>query len=46
MGEGTTYAGKDAEDDIKRDQKFGTLSSTGKIDAINKLKQGNAVTIG
>jgi len=46
MEEGTTYAGKDAIDDAQKDPKFGTLSGAGKTDAINKLKQGNAVTIG
>jgi hypothetical protein len=46
MEEGTTYAGKDAVDDAQKDPKFGTLSGAGKTDAINKLKQGNAVTIG
>lgn len=46
MKEGTTYAGKDAVDDATKDPKFSTLSGPGKIDAINKLKQGNAVTIG
>lgn len=46
MEEGTTYAGKDAVDDATKDPKFGSLSSAGKTDAINKLKQGNAVTIG
>jgi hypothetical protein len=44
--EGTTYAGKDAVDDAQKDPKFGSLSGTGKTDAINKLKQGGAVTIG
>ena len=46
MEEGTTYAGKDAVDDAQKDPKYGTLSGTGKIDAINKLKQGGTVTIG
>jgi hypothetical protein len=46
MEEGTTYAGKDAVDDAQKDPKFGSLSGAGKTDAINKLKQGNAVTIG
>lgn len=44
--EGTTYAGKDAVDDATKDPKFGSLSSAGKTDAVNKLKQGNTVTIG
>jgi hypothetical protein len=44
--EETTYAGKDTEDDMKKDKKFNTLSSTGKIDAINTVKQGGAVKIG
>jgi hypothetical protein len=46
MEEGTTYAGKDATDDMQKDPKFGTLSSAGKEDAKKKLQQGNAVTIG
>lgn len=46
MEEGATYAGKDAVDDASKDPKFGSLSGTGKIDAINKLKQGGTVTIG
>jgi hypothetical protein len=46
MKEGTTYAGKDAVDDAQKDPKFSSLSGTGKTDAINKLKQGNTVTIG
>ena len=44
--EETTYAGKDAEDDLKRDRKFPTLSGPGKIDAINTVKQGGVVKIG
>ena len=46
MEEGNTYAGKDALDDIQKDPKYNTLSSIGKEDAKNKLKQGNSVTIG
>jgi hypothetical protein len=46
LDEGTTYAGKDAVDDAQKDPKFGSLSGTGKTDAISKLKQGGAVTIG
>ena len=46
LKEGSTYAGKDAVDDATKDPKFGTLSSTGKTDALNKLKQGGTVTIG
>ena len=46
MKEGTTYAGKDAVDDAQKDPKFSSLSGVGKTDAINKLKQGNTVTIG
>ena len=46
MEEGNTYAGKDTLDDIQKDPKFNTLSSIGKEDAKNKLKQGNSVTIG
>jgi hypothetical protein len=44
--EETTYAGKDAEDDLKRDKKFPTLSGPGKIDAVNTVKQGGVVKIG
>jgi len=46
LAEGTTYAGKDALDDMQKDPKYGTLSSAGKQDAMKKLQQGNAVTIG
>jgi len=46
LSEGTTYAGKDALDDMQKDPKYGTLSSAGKQDAMKKLQQGNAVTIG
>jgi hypothetical protein len=46
LAEGNTYAGKDAVDDMQKDPKYGTLSGTGKTDAINKLKQGSSVTIG
>ena len=46
MEEGNTYAGKDTLDDIQKDPKYNTLSSIGKEDAKNKLKQGNSVTIG
>ena len=44
--EGSTYAGKDAVDDAQKDPKFGSLSGTGKQDALNKLKSGGTVTIG
>jgi hypothetical protein len=46
MEEASTYAGKDAVDDLKKDPKFGTLSSTAKTDVENKLKKGETVTIG
>jgi hypothetical protein len=46
LEEGNTYAGKDAVDDMQKDPKFGSLSSVGKNDSINKLKQGGSVTIG
>lgn len=46
LKEGNTYGGKDAVDDVTKDPKFNSLSSTGKTDAINKLKQGGTVTIG
>ena len=46
MVEASTYAGKDAVDDLKKDPKFGTLSSTAKSDVENKLKKGETVTIG
>ena len=46
LEEGNTYAGKDAVDDMQKDPKFGGLSSVGKNDSINKLKQGGSVTIG
>lgn len=46
MEEASTYAGKDAVDDLKKDPKFGTLSSTAKSDVENKLKKGETVTIG
>lgn len=46
MVEASTYAGKDAVDDLKKDPKYGTLSSTAKNDVENKLKKGETVTIG
>ena len=46
MEEAATYAGKDAVDDLKKDPKYGTLSSTAKKDTENKLKKGETVTIG
>jgi hypothetical protein len=42
----TTYAGKTAIDDLKKDPKFSTLSGDGKMDAEEKLKSGGTVTIG
>jgi len=44
--EGVTYAGSKAVDDAQKDPAFNSLSSTGKIDALNKLKQGGTVTVG
>lgn len=44
--EGVTYAGSKAVDDAQKDPAFNSLSSTGKIDAITKLKQGGTVTVG
>ena len=44
--EGVTYAGNKAVDDAQKDPAFNSLSSTGKIDAITKLKQGGTVTVG
>lgn len=41
-----TFLGKDAIDDLKKHQKFGTLSSDGKKDAEDELKKGGSVTIG
>lgn len=46
MKEATTYAGKDAVDDLKKDPKYGTLTSPAKGDVENKLKKGETVTIG
>jgi hypothetical protein len=46
MVEASTYAGKDAVDDLKKDPDYGTLSSTAKTDVENKLKKGETVTIG
>ena len=46
MKEAATYAGKDAVDDLKKDPKYGTLSSTAKGDVEDKLKKGETVTIG
>jgi hypothetical protein len=42
----TTYAGKTAIDDLKKDPKYSTLSGDGKTDAEEKLKSGGTVTIG
>jgi hypothetical protein len=46
LAEGNTYAGKDAVDDMKKDVKYGTLSSTAKQDMEKKLQKGDSVTIG
>lgn len=46
LAEGNTYAGKDAVDDAQKDPKYGSLSGTGKMDALNKLRAGGTVTIG
>lgn len=46
MKEAATYAGKDSVDDLKKDPKYSTLSSTAKGDVEAKLKKGETVTIG
>ncbi len=45
LTEATTYAGKGSADDIQKDPKYNTLSSTGKLDVQNKLKTGTTVTL-
>lgn len=40
-----TYAGKTAVGDMQKDTKYPTLSSTGKVDAVNALKKGETVTL-
>jgi hypothetical protein len=42
----STYAGKNAVDDLKKDREYSTLSATGKLDAEDELKRGGTVTIG
>jgi hypothetical protein len=41
-----TFLGKDSLDDLKKHQKYSTLSSDGKKDAEDELKKGGSVTIG
>lgn len=41
-----TFLGKDSLDNLKKHQKFGTLSPDGKKDAEDELKKGGSVTIG
>ena len=42
----TTYAGKTAIDDLKKDKAFGGLTGDAKSDAMEKLSSGGTVTIG
>jgi hypothetical protein len=42
----TTYAGKSAIDDLKKDKAFSGLSGDAKADSIEKLTSGGTVTIG
>jgi hypothetical protein len=42
----TTYAGKSAVDDLKKDKAFGGLTGDAKTDAVEKLNSGGTVTIG
>ena len=42
----TTYAGKTAIDDLKKDKAFGGLTGDVKSDAMEKLSSGGTVTIG
>ena len=41
----TSYAGKNAIPDMKKDPAYGTLSSTGKMDAEKELKTGGTVEL-
>jgi hypothetical protein len=42
----TTYAGKSATDDLKKDKAFSSLTGDAKADALEKLNSGGTVTIG
>jgi hypothetical protein len=42
----TTYAGKSAIDDLKKDKAFSSLTGDAKADALEKLGSGGTVTIG
>ena len=42
----TTYAGKTAVDDLKKDKAFSSLTGDAKADALEKLGSGGTVTIG
>ena len=42
----TTYAGKSALDDLKKDKAFSSLTGDAKADALEKLGSGGTVTIG
>ena len=42
----TTYAGKTAVDDLKKDKAFSSLTGDAKTDALEKLGSGGTVTIG
>lgn len=42
----TTYAGKDAKDDLEKDAKFSSLSADAKEKAESDLDKGGAVTVG
>ena len=42
----TTYAGKTAIDDLKKDKAFSSLTGDAKADALEKLGSGGTVTIG
>ena len=42
----TTYAGKSAVDDLKKDKAFSSLTGDAKADALEKLGSGGTVTIG
>jgi uncharacterized protein YdbL (DUF1318 family) len=45
LDESGTYAGKQSIPDAQKDPQFGSLSSTGKADALKKLQNGDTVTI-
>ena len=42
----TTYAGKSAIDDLKKDKAFSSLTGDAKADTLEKLGSGGTVTIG